>query len=89
MRGECTSGSDVDVLVISGSLPRSGLERAKIKVKIKMKDIGAKTLKAAVKAVARTSQSMGVRIDGKPPKVFIKDLESGVYDELLEKYARG
>ncbi|MEM0494353.1 MAG: nucleotidyltransferase domain-containing protein [Thermofilum sp.] len=34
VRGECTGGSDVDVLVISGSLPRSGLERAKVKVKI-------------------------------------------------------
>ncbi|MEM1509148.1 MAG: nucleotidyltransferase domain-containing protein [Thermofilaceae archaeon] len=31
VRGEHTGGSDVDILVLSESLPRSGLERAKIK----------------------------------------------------------
>uniref|UniRef100_A0A7C4FAU5 Large ribosomal subunit protein uL11 n=1 Tax=Thermofilum pendens TaxID=2269 RepID=A0A7C4FAU5_THEPE len=54
--------------------------------KIKMKDVGAKTLKATLKTVAGTAQSMGVKIDGKEPKVFIRDLESGVYDELLKRY---
>ncbi|MEM0024274.1 MAG: nucleotidyltransferase domain-containing protein [Thermofilaceae archaeon] len=34
VRGEHTGGSDVDILVLSESLPRSGLERAKIKVEI-------------------------------------------------------
>lgn len=54
--------------------------------KIKMKDMSAKTLKAALKTVAGTAQSMGVKIDGKEPKVFIRDLESGIYDDLLKKY---
>jgi len=54
--------------------------------KIKMKDMGAKTLKAAVKTVAGTCQSMGVTIDGKPPKQFIADLEKGLYDEVISKH---
>lgn len=57
--------------------------------KIKMRDVGSKTLKAAIKAVAGTCQSMGVQIDGKSPKVFIKDLESGMYDEYLRNYTEG
>ena len=62
------------------------LEQAIKIARIKMEDIGAKTFKAALKTVAGTAQSMGVKIDGKEPKVFIRDLESGVYDELLKKY---
>jgi predicted nucleotidyltransferase len=34
VKGESTGGSDVDILIFSESLPRSNLERAKIKVKI-------------------------------------------------------
>lgn len=63
-----------------GNLP---LESAIKIAKIKMKDIGAKTLKAAVKTVAGTCQSMGVMIDGKTPKEFIRDLNNGVYDKVL------
>ncbi len=54
--------------------------------KIKMKDMGAKTLKAAVKTVAGTCQSMGVTIDGKPPKQFIQDVEKGLYDDIIRKH---
>lgn len=57
--------------------------------RIKMKDMGAKTLKAAVKTVVGTAQSMGVQIEGKPPKVFIEELEKGVYDSVLRKYEEG
>ncbi|MHB9302674.1 50S ribosomal protein L11 [Thermofilum pendens] len=54
--------------------------------KIKKKDMGASTLKAAVKTVAGTAQSMGVTIEGKPPKVFIEEVEKGLYDEEIRKH---
>jgi large subunit ribosomal protein L11 len=54
--------------------------------KIKIKEIGAKSLKAAVKTVAGTCQSMGITIDGKQPKQFIEDVNRGVYDEIIRKY---
>jgi large subunit ribosomal protein L11 len=54
--------------------------------KIKMKDIGASSIKAAVKTVVGTAQSMGVTIDGKPPKQVIEEIEKGLYDELIKKH---
>ncbi|MEZ0346558.1 MAG: 50S ribosomal protein L11 [Infirmifilum sp.] len=54
--------------------------------RVKMREMGAKTLKAAVKTVAGTCQSMGVTIDGKPPKQFIADMEKGIYDDILRRY---
>lgn len=56
---------------------------------IKKDNIKAKTLKAAVKSVIGTCQSMGVKIDGKPPKEVLKMLESGAYDEILSAYETG
>lgn len=32
--GEAVGGSDVDMLIVSASMPRGGLERAKVRVKI-------------------------------------------------------
>ncbi len=34
VKGEATAGSDIDVLIVSKSVPKSGLERAALKVKI-------------------------------------------------------
>lgn len=34
IKGEATGGSDVDILVVSRNIPKSGIERAEIKVKI-------------------------------------------------------
>ena len=56
---------------------------------LKRKDIGAKTLKAAVKSVVGTCQSMGVKIDGKTPKEVLAEIEAGVYDEVISKYEGG
>ena len=56
---------------------------------IKKKDIGAKTLKGAVKCVLGTALSMGVTVDSKDPRVVQRELEEGVYDELIAKYERG
>ena len=52
---------------------------------IKMKDMLSNSLKAAVKEVAGTCQSLGVTIDGKKAKEFIKDVNKGVYDDRLKE----
>ena len=46
-------------------------------------DSYAKTTIAAVKEVAGACVSMGVTIDSKEPKEFIKDLDKGVYQKAL------
>jgi len=47
----------------------------------------ARTLKSAIKEVAGACVSMGVTIGTKDPKDFIKELDSGNYDSLLEEAA--
>lgn len=44
----------------------------------------ARTLKSAAKEVAGACVSMGVTISAKDPKDFIKDLDTGTYDEQLK-----
>jgi large subunit ribosomal protein L11 len=44
----------------------------------------ARTLKSAAKEVAGACVSMGVTIGTKDPKEFIKELDTGVYDEQLK-----
>lgn len=51
--------------------------------KEKMGDSGAKELKSALKSVVGTCQSMGIRIDGKDPEVFLSELDKGAYDSYL------
>ena len=50
---------------------------------MKRPDSYAKTTVAAVKEVAGACVSMGVTIDSKEPKEFIKDLDKGVYQKAL------
>lgn len=69
-----------------GSLPFETIVRI---AALKKKDIGAKTLKAAVKCVIGTCQSMGVKIDGKTPKEVLAEVEAGAYDEIISRYERG
>jgi large subunit ribosomal protein L11 len=40
-------------------------------------------LKNAVKEIIGTCVSMGVTVDGKPPKEIQKDINSGMYDAQL------
>lgn len=51
--------------------------------KLKMPDMRAKTLKAAVKQVLGTCLSMGVTINGKSAKEVLREVEEGEYDDLL------
>ena len=46
----------------------------------------ARTLKAAVKSVLGTARSIGLTVEGKDPKDVIKELESGLHDDLIAKY---
>ncbi|GBC71476.1 50S ribosomal protein L11 [Candidatus Calditenuaceae archaeon HR02] len=63
-----------------GDLSLEGLIRI---AKLKMEQLRATSLKAAVLSVAGTCLSMGVTIDGKNPKEFIEELRMGKYEELL------
>ena len=51
---------------------------------MKRTDSYAKTTMAAVKEVAGACVSMGVTVDSKEPKEFIKDLDKGLYDKVLK-----
>lgn len=52
---------------------------------MKRTDSYAKTVSAAVKEVAGACVSMGVTVDSKEPKDFIKDLDRGAYQKLLKQ----
>jgi large subunit ribosomal protein L11 len=54
--------------------------------KVKMPDMRAKTLKAAVKQVLGTCLSMGITIDGKSVKEVIEEVDTGVHDDIIKKY---
>jgi len=51
---------------------------------MKRTDSYAKTVTAAVKEVAGACVSMGVTVDSKEPKEFIKDLDKGLYEKALK-----
>jgi len=47
--------------------------------------LGGKSLKAKVKEVLGTCTSLGIEIEGKSPKEVIKEIDKGVYDNLINK----
>ncbi|MEM0116986.1 MAG: 50S ribosomal protein L11 [Conexivisphaerales archaeon] len=51
--------------------------------RIKLGKTYAYNLKATAKEIAGTCISMGVTIDNKDPKIFLKELEEGRWDNLL------
>ena len=50
---------------------------------MKSPDSYAKNLRNAVKEIAGTCVSMGVNVDSKDPKEFIKEVNEGKYDQVL------
>lgn len=52
----------------------------------KKPDLLAKSLKAAVKTVLGSARSIGITVDGKDPKVVSREVDSGVYDDILARY---
>ncbi|MBS7624628.1 50S ribosomal protein L11 [Candidatus Bathyarchaeota archaeon] len=53
--------------------------------KIKRSKLLAKTLKAAVKEIIGSCVSMGVTIDGKDPKMVLREIEEGRYDDMIRR----
>lgn len=53
--------------------------------KIKRPALLAKTFKGAVKEVLGTCLSMGVTVDGKDPKQVQREIDQGLYDDLLKE----
>lgn len=61
-----------------------GVEQVIKIAKQKMDGLLDKTLKAAVKTVAGTCNSMGLLIEGKTSDAFTRDLEAGKFDKELQ-----
>ncbi|MEM2321045.1 MAG: 50S ribosomal protein L11 [Candidatus Bathyarchaeia archaeon] len=53
--------------------------------KIKRSELLAKTLRAAVKEIIGSCVSMGITVEGKDPKVVLREIDAGKYDELIKK----
>ncbi|MCD6530474.1 50S ribosomal protein L11 [Candidatus Bathyarchaeota archaeon] len=53
--------------------------------KLKREDLLAKNLKGAVKEILGTCVSMGVTVEGKHPREVQKELDEGLYSDLLEE----
>jgi large subunit ribosomal protein L11 len=52
--------------------------------KIKMKDLNTNDLKSAVKMVLGTALSLGLTVNNRNPKELIKEVDQGLYDNLLK-----
>jgi len=70
---------------IIGDLP---LEKVAEVALIKMEELGSRTFKAALKQVVSTCRSIGLTVNGKDPKAVVKEIDQGVYDELISKYEK-
>jgi len=70
---------------IIGDLP---LEKVAEVALIKIEELGSRTFKAALKQVVSTCRSIGLTVNGKDPKVVVKEIDQGVYDELISKYEK-
>lgn len=56
--------------------------------KLKMKDMGTKTLKSAVKCIIGTCLSACIKVDGKDPRDAQKDVDAGLWDEDIKKFEK-
>jgi len=52
--------------------------------KMKMKDLNTNNLKSAVKMVLGTALSLGLTVNNRNPKELIKEVDQGLYDDLLK-----
>jgi large subunit ribosomal protein L11 len=53
--------------------------------KVKMGSSYASTLKSAVKEVLGSCVSMGVKVEDKDPRVVLKEVDSGAWDDILSR----
>lgn len=64
-----------------GNLP---MERVIKIAQIKRGKLLARSLKAAVKEIIGSCVSMGITVDGKDPKVVLKEINEGKYNSVIE-----
>lgn len=57
--------------------------------KIKRPQLLSKSLKEAVKEILGSCVSMGVTVNGKDPREIIREINSGAYNDILNKHASG
>lgn len=53
---------------------------------LKKPELTAKSLKGAIKTVLGSARSIGITVEGKDPKEVSRDIDRGVYDDILKKY---
>ncbi|MFB6470505.1 MAG: 50S ribosomal protein L11 [Vulcanisaeta sp. AZ3] len=53
---------------------------------IKWEELRSKSFKSALRQVISACRSVGVTISGKDPKQVLKELDSGAYDSVVNKY---
>lgn len=64
------------------------LEKVADAVLIKWDELGSRSFKAALKQVVSTCRSIGLTVNGKDPKVVVKEIDEGKYDDLIQKYSK-
>jgi large subunit ribosomal protein L11 len=55
-------------------------------VYIKWEELKSRNFKGALKQVIGVCRSIGVTINGKDPKQVLRELDSGAYDSIINKY---
>lgn len=53
---------------------------------LKKPELNSKSLKAAVKTILGTARSIGLTVNGKDPRDIQREIDQGLYDEILRKY---
>ena len=61
------------------------VEQIKKVARMKIDALLANTESAAVREIAGTCFSLGIKVDGKAPQVFIKDVQDGKYKDQLSE----
>ncbi len=53
--------------------------------KIKQDDMLVESFKAAVKSVVGSCNSLGILVESKEPKIIMKEIDEGIYDNIINK----
>lgn len=63
-----------------------GIEDAARIATLKKPELNTKSLKAAIKMILSSARTIGITVEGRDPKDVIKDIDRGVYDEVIRRY---
>ncbi|MCS7110723.1 MAG: 50S ribosomal protein L11 [Ignisphaera sp.] len=53
---------------------------------LKKQELNTKSLKAAIKMVLSSARTVGLTVENRDPKDVIRDVDRGVYDEIIRRY---